>query len=66
MVWDSVYLGKRVDDSYESEYTLKTRAVENLNAANAFDYSIQPLSLYMALLYVQKSVVAAYEFGIFR
>jgi hypothetical protein len=45
MVWDYTYIGRRIDAYNEYQYILKTRAVENVNAANAFDYSIQPLSL---------------------
>jgi hypothetical protein len=45
MPWDYTYIGRSVDAYYENDYVLKTRAIENVNAANGFDYTIQPVSL---------------------
>ena len=42
---DYTYIGKKVDDTYEYQYTLKTRAVGNVNATNTSDFVIQPLRL---------------------
>jgi hypothetical protein len=43
--WTDSYLGKRTDAYNEYLYSLRTKSVENVNAASAFDYVVQPVSL---------------------